>query len=195
MIRMPRTCSAPRQPNAFDQPRRQHQDQVAADADAEIGEAHRLAARLVEPARQQHLVGQRPAAHIAERVEQVEQIEHPERRHVRQADQRDAGHHDARHHQPPRPEAIDDPAGHEPEQRADEELAERVARGDLRARPAELPHHEVVVERQPVERQADDREQRDERRDRDLRLREAALRLRHPCTPAAARSAPACSRW
>ena len=89
---------------------------------------------------------------------------------MRQPDERDPRHHDARHHQAPRTEAVHDPAGHEPEQRPDEELAQRVARGDLGARPAELAHHEVVVERQPVERQSDDGEERDEGSDCDLRL-------------------------
>ena len=149
-----------------DQPRRQLQDQIAADADAEIREAHRPAARLVEPPREQHLVGQRAAADVAERVEDVEQVEHPQRGHVRQADQRAARHDDARHHHAPRTEAIDDPAGGEPEQRPDQQLADGIARGHLHPRPAELLHHEVVVERQAVEREADDREQRDERRQR-----------------------------
>src|SRR5438093_12418736 len=56
------------------------------------------------------------------------------------------------------------PAGQEAEQRADDELTERIPGRDLGPRPAELAHHEVVEERQAVERDPDDREQRQERR-------------------------------
>ncbi len=64
----------------------------ASDADAEIGESHRLAAGLVEPARHDDLIRQRAATDIAERVDEIEKIEHPERRHRTQSDERDSRH-------------------------------------------------------------------------------------------------------
>ena len=66
-------------PEALRQGVREQRHQRAADADAEVGDAHRLAAALVEPSRQQHLVRQRPAAHVTERVERVEQVEGAQR--------------------------------------------------------------------------------------------------------------------
>ena len=51
-----------------------------------------------------------------------------------------------------------------PKTRPDDDLAERVPRRDLLPRPAEIAHEEVVEERQAVERAADDREEREERR-------------------------------
>ena len=69
IISTPSHHSAPRQPKRLRQRVSEQRHQRAADADAEIRDAHRLAAALVEPARQQHLVGQRPAADVAERVE------------------------------------------------------------------------------------------------------------------------------
>src|SRR5437016_2005271 len=68
-------------------------------------------------------------------------------------------------------EAVHRPPGQKTEQRSHQELAERVPGGHLGARPAEVAHHEVVKERQAVEREPDDREQRQERRRGDLRLR------------------------
>ena len=68
-------ATAPADPRR--QPRRQQRHDRAADADAEIGDPHRLAARLVEPARDEHLTRQRPAADVAERVEKVEEVERP----------------------------------------------------------------------------------------------------------------------
>lgn len=50
-------------------------------------EPYPLAAALPEPPREEHLAGERAAAHVPERVEQVERVEDPERRH---ADQRGA---------------------------------------------------------------------------------------------------------
>ena len=81
-----------------------------------------------------------------------------------------------------RTEPIDDPPGAKPEQRADDQLADRVARRDHRARPAELAHHEVVVERQPVQREPDHREQRGKGGRDDERRRRVyvQLRSRHP---------------
>ena len=64
------------------------------------------------------------------------------------------------------------------EERTHHQFAERVAGGDLGARPAEVAHHEIVKERQAVEREPDDREQRQERRRRDLRLRAPSFRGR-----------------
>ena len=147
----------------------------AAETDAEIGEPHRASARRVEPAREQHLIRQRTAEDVPERVEQVEEVESRQRADRAEADQRDAGHQDADDHQPPRPDPIDEPAGGEAEQRADDELADRVARRDLCARPAEVAHHEVVEEGQAVQREPDDREERQEGRRGDLDLGAADL--------------------
>ena len=98
----------------------------AADADAEVGEAHRLAAAGVEPAREQHLVRQRAAADVAERVEQVERCRRsPATSPCAEPDRREAGEQDADDHQPARAEAVDEPAGEEPEERADDQLASR----------------------------------------------------------------------
>jgi hypothetical protein len=149
---------------------RDQRHQRAADADAEIGEAHRPPPPGVEPAREQHLVRQRPAQHVAERVAQVERVEHRQRRHRAEADRSETGEQDAGDHQPARAEAIDEPAGEKPEQRADDELRVGVARGDLGPRPAVILDHEVVEERQAVERETDDREERHERRRRCQRL-------------------------
>jgi len=65
-------------------------------------------------------------------------------------------------HQSSRAETIDEPPREESENRPDDQLAERVSGCHLRARPAELGHHEVVVQRQAVQGQADNGEQRQE---------------------------------
>src|SRR6266481_1343937 len=82
----------------------------APDPDTEVGKAHRLSARFIEPARQQHLIGQWTSAYIAKGVEEIKQIKHSEGRNPAQADQRTACHQDARHHHATWPKAIDDPA-------------------------------------------------------------------------------------
>ena len=73
----------------------------------------------------------------------------------------------------------------EPEERSDEQLAVGVARRDLLARPAVLADEEVVEVRQPVQRHADDREEREERRRRDMDLaaRQAAWFIAHTPAP------------
>ena len=73
----PSNQSAPRQPNALRQTKREQRHDRAAEADAKVSNAHRLAARVVEPPRQQDLVWQRPAADVPERVESVEQVKAP----------------------------------------------------------------------------------------------------------------------
>src|SRR5215475_12183835 len=90
-------------------------NQCAAEANAQIGEAHRLAARLVEPAREQDLHGQRAAADVAECVEKVEKIEEAEGRDASEANERNACHQDSCHHDAPWAEAVDDPSGNESE--------------------------------------------------------------------------------
>ena len=123
--------------------------QRAAHADAEVGNAHGLAARAVEPAREQHLRGQGAAAHVAQRVEEVEEVEGAQGGGAAQADQGQAGRGHAEDHQPPRPQPVDEDPGQQAEEGPHQELAVRVAGGDLLARPAQLAHEEVV-ERQPV---------------------------------------------
>ena len=147
---------------------REQRHERAADADAEIGDAHRLAAALVEPARQQHLVRQRPAEHVPERVEGVEEVERAEAGHIRQADERAAGHHDAAEHQPARAEPIDEPAGEKPERQRDEDLAVGVARRDLLpVQPSSCTKIRIEA-RQAVKREADDGKEREKgRQDRD----------------------------
>ena len=134
----------------------------AAHPDAEVGDAHGPAAPGVEPAGQHHLVGQRAAGDVAERVHQVERVEGEERRRAAEADRGEPGEEDADEHQPPRPEAVHDDAGEEAEERADHELREGVAGGDLGPGPAQLLHEEVVEEGQAVEGEAHDREEREE---------------------------------
>ena len=90
---------------------------------------------------------------------------------MRQPDEGAAGHQNSRHHQPARAEPIDDPSCQEAERRSDHQLAQRVAGGDLRPGPSELRHHEVVVERQPVQGESDDGEERNEGGESDLPLR------------------------
>ncbi len=124
----------------------------------------------VEPPRQQHLVRQRSGAHVAERVEKVEGVERGQRGCMSEPDERCTRHQDSREQQPPRTESIHEPAGGESEDRADDELAERVAGRDLLARPAVVRHEEVVEEREAVQSDADDREQREERRRGDVDL-------------------------
>src|SRR5262249_37607243 len=126
---------------------RDQRDQRAAEADAQVSETHRLAARLVEPARKQNLHGQRAAAYVSESVEQIEEVEQAESRDAAEADQRDAGHQNSRHHDVSRAKAVDDPAGDESEQRSDQQFAQSIAGGDLGAAPSELLHHEVVIKR------------------------------------------------
>src|SRR5205807_829588 len=80
----------------------------------------------------------RSAADVAERVEEVEDVEAAGRRDGGEADDGGAGHHDAGEHQAPRAEPVDDQAREESEHRADHDLADRVAGGHLPARPAEI---------------------------------------------------------
>src|SRR5437899_1545881 len=82
------------------------------------------ATRRSEPAGEQDLVRQRSAEDVADRVEQIEEVETGERVNRSEADQRDAGHKDAGDHQTARAESVDDPSGGEAECRADDELAE-----------------------------------------------------------------------
>ena len=142
---------------------RQERHDRSADSDSQVGEAHRLAARALEPARQQNLVRQRPAANVAESVEEVEEVKHPDRRHTAQSDQREPRHRDAGEHQAPRAEAVDNPPRDETEERSHQELAVGVAGGHLDPGPAEIPDHEVVKKRQAVEREAHDGKERQER--------------------------------
>jgi hypothetical protein len=138
------------------QRRRDQWHERAADSNPEVGEAHRLAAILVEPSREQHLVRQRATADIAQRVQQVADVKEPQRRNGAETHQCAAGHHDAGQHESPRPEPIDDPAGAEAEHWPHEQLAQGVAGRHFGARPAEIADEEVVEERQPVQRDADD---------------------------------------
>ncbi len=144
------------------EPVRQQGHHGSTDADAEIGEAHRLAARRREPAREQHLARQRPTEHVPEGVEQVEDVEARERRDGTESDERAAGHEDAHQQQSSGPVPVDQPSRQVAEQRTDHQLAVRVARRDLLPRPPELGDEEVVEEGQAVERDADDGEERRE---------------------------------
>ena len=127
----------------------------AADADADVGKAHGLAARRGEPAREQHLHRQRAPEDIAERVEDVAEIEARECRDVPEPDHRATRHEDADQQQAARAVAVDQVAGQIAEQRTDEQLAVGVARRDLLPRPAIVLDEEVVEERQPVQADAD----------------------------------------
>src|SRR5258708_18937369 len=121
----------------------------ASDPDSQVCEAHGLAARLVEPARQQNVVRQWPSAHVAESVEEVKQIKHAQSRNPTQSHQRSTSHQDTSHHDAARTKAIDDPARDKSKDRSHNQLAQRISQGDLGARPLELLHHEVVIEREP----------------------------------------------
>ena len=155
-LQRPLPSHCPRQPHG------QERHQRAADADPEIGEPHGTAARGREPARQQHLVRQRAAAHVAQRVEEIEKVEAGQRVDRAEPHKGDAGHQDPRRHQAPWAEPVHHPAGEEAEQRPDEQLRDGVSRGDLGAGPSEVAHHGVVEERQAVQRDPDDRKQRQE---------------------------------
>src|SRR5689334_22529279 len=115
---------------------------------------------LIEPPCQQDLIGQRTAADVPDRVEQVAHVEewkggdHAEPRECR------AGDENPGEQQPSWTESIDDPSRREPEQRADDQLAVGVPRGDLLPGPPVLAYEEVIEERQAVECDADNREQR-----------------------------------
>ena len=119
------------------QPVREPRHDGAADADAEIGKAHRLAACRREPAREQDLDRQRPAEDVAERVEDVTDRTAPAstRGRGRSSRHRPSGYPRAA---AARTVAVDHPAGQVPEQRTDDQLAVRIARRDLLARPAEV---------------------------------------------------------
>ena len=143
----------------------------SADPDPEIRDAHRFAAGLIEPSGKEHLVGKRPAAHVAEGVEEVEEVEHPESGDGAQADESEAGHENAHEHQPARAEPVDDPACDESEDRPDHELAVGVAGSHLSPRPPEVAHHEIVEKRQPVQRKPDDGEKGQEARSHHVDLR------------------------
>ena len=84
---------------------------------------------------------------------------------IGEADECEAGHHDAAKHQPARSEPIDHPAGDEPKRDGHRNLAVGIARGHLLPAPAELLDEERIEARQAVERHADDGKQREERRD------------------------------
>ena len=58
--------------------RRHERDERAPDADPEVRDPHGLAARAREPVGEQDLVGQGAAAHIAERIQEIEDIERRE---------------------------------------------------------------------------------------------------------------------
>jgi len=153
------------------QARGHQRHQRAARTDAEVGDAHGLAAVLVETPRDQHLAGQRPAADIRQRVEYVKKIKERQRVGHAQPGQREAAQQSARGHQALRTEAVDQPPGDEAEQRADQQLAQRVAAGHGGARPAVFPGHEVIEKRQPVQGEPHEREQRQEGRCHSERLR------------------------
>ena len=151
---------------------RDQRHQRAADADAEIGEAHRPAAAGVEPAsRAAPGSGSGPPQHVAERVAQVERVEHRQRRRIAPSPigARPASRMPTiiSRREPKR--STNQPAKN-PNSGPIDQLRVGVARGHLGPRPAELLDHEVVEERQPVEGEADDREQRHERRHRRQRL-------------------------
>ena len=80
IMRMPRVRRAPRQPSDWMRPWASSGTSMPPDPDAEIGEAHGLAAAGVEPARDHHLVGERPPTHVAEGVQEIEEVEGGERR-------------------------------------------------------------------------------------------------------------------
>ena len=71
--------------------------------------------------------------------------------------------HDADEHQAAWPEAIDHAAGDEAERDGDRDLAVGVARRHLLPAPSELLDEERIEAWQPVERDADDGEQREKR--------------------------------
>ena len=143
---------------------RQLRDEREPDPDPDVRDPHGVAAGLAEVAREQHLIGQWPGEHVPDRVQQIEGEEHDQRGRAAEPGQRAAGDEDPHDHGAPRAHAIDEPAREEPEQRPDGELSHHVPHGDLAAGPAQILDEEVVEERQAVEDQPDDREQRQERR-------------------------------
>src|SRR5262249_26050925 len=88
-----------------------------------------------------------------------------ERRDRTEADESPPRDEDPRDHHAPRADLVDEEAGEEAEERSHHELAVGIAGRDLLARPAEVPDEEVVEEREPVEGEPDDREEREEARD------------------------------
>jgi hypothetical protein len=173
-------------PEGDDERVRQNRHERATDSDAEVRHAHRPAPGVAEPARQQDLGGQRPAADVPERVQEVEQIEAGEGRHAGQPYQCEPRHHDASEHQPSDAEPVDDRSCQEAEHRADDHLAERVARRDL-LRVSRDPGRKVVEKRQPVRcdrrpRRRDERRRQRAELDRVTRAyrRYLSLRRRRP---------------
>ena len=75
IIRTPRAAQGPAPAQGLGEGVGQERHERAPDADAEVGDAHGLAAARVEPAGEHHLVGQGTAAHVAEGVQQVEEVE------------------------------------------------------------------------------------------------------------------------
>ena len=68
-----------------------------------------------------------------------------------EADGGEPGEEDADEHQPPGPEAVDDDAREEAEERADHQLARALPEVTCGAGPAQLADEEVVEEGQAVE--------------------------------------------
>ena len=180
IISTPRICSAARQPNSVVSQYASSGTIVPPTPMPRYAKPIALPRLRSNHRDKQHLVGQRAAADVAERVEQVAEIEEAHRRDRAQADQRGAGDQDADQHQSPRSEPVDDPAGEVPEHRSDHQPAERVARRHLRARPAEILDEEVVEERQAVGGEADEREQRQEGGDRDVHATVVQRFAHHP---------------
>ncbi len=111
----------------LDQSVRNQRHQRSSETNAKVGEPHRLAPRLVEPAREQDLHGQRAAAYVTQRIEEEEEVEKPEGGDAAQTDERDPGHQNARHHDAARAEAVHDPARDKTEQDGNDHFREGVA--------------------------------------------------------------------
>ncbi len=131
IISTPRICSAARQPNAVVSQYASSGTIVPPTPIPRYAKPIALPRFRSNHRDKQHLIGQRAAADVSERVEQVAEIEEAQRRDRAEADQRAAGDQDADQHQPPRSEPVDDPAGQIPEHRSHQQPAERVARRHL----------------------------------------------------------------
>src|ERR1700730_10036551 len=117
----------------------------ATQSDAQVCNPHRFAAGLFEPARQQNLIRQWAAANVAQGIEEIEEIKHSERQYAAQSNQRRGGHRNPSHSQRRRTETIHQPSRKKSKERANHKFAQGIAGGNLRACPAELLDHEIVV--------------------------------------------------
>src|SRR5262249_55719717 len=99
----------------------------AAQSDPKVGKAHRFAARLLEPSREQYLVWQRARTYIRKRIENKAGIKERKSIYLSQCDDRKSAEQNTRDHQTTQSEAVNNPSGGKTKERQHKRLAECTA--------------------------------------------------------------------